>query len=289
VADKFYKRLPKEDLKKFVKEINKNLAASDYKHGRVDDPSRISERQESKVRKYTREYLEKAVKKHEQRAAERSDRKAKGQPGEEPKATGHFDGGSRPPSTGASPMPDRDMTSDVDAHPDSPGSPSDLKRKRSSEDDAESIVDEPTPGNTPSLKRLREGDTEAPSPPPPPTPPPLEDLDDAVMIEKVVEEQTLREHEDALMLENEEAKRTHLDAGEQARLREHEAALERENQEALIALQTERRGEDAPMTNGNAINLNAVAVAMDLDGVGGGGDGASGLGIPSRKREVLGH
>lgn len=287
MADKFYKRLPKEDLKKFVKEINKNLAASDYKHGRVDDPSRISERQESKVRKYTREYLEKAVKKHEQRAAERSDRKAKGQPGEEPKAAGHFDTGSRPPSTGVSPMPDRDMTSDVDAHPDSPGSPSDLKRKRSSEDDTESMVDELTPGDTPSLKRLREGDAEAPSPQPPPTPPPLEDLDDAVMIEKVVEEQTLREHEDELVLENEEATRMHLDAGEKARLLEHQAALERENQETLIALQKERRDEDAPMTNGNTIKLDAVP--MDLDGVAGGGDGASGLGIPSRKREVLGH
>ncbi|EJT81930.1 histone-lysine N-methyltransferase [Gaeumannomyces tritici R3-111a-1] len=288
VADKFYKRLPKEDLKKFVKEINKNLAASDYKHGRVDDPSRISERQESKVRKYTRDFLEKAVKKHEQWAAERTGRKTRDQAGEEPKAaTGRLDAGSRPPSTGASPMPDKDVVSDVDAHLDSPGSPSDLKRKRSSEDDAESMVDELTPGETPSLKRLREGDVEAPSPPPPPTPPPLEDLDDAVMIEEVAAEKRLQEHEDALVRENEEAKQLQLDAAEQARLREHEAALERENQEALIALQNERRDEDAHMTNGNMTKLDAVA--MDLDGVGGGGDGTSNLGIPSRKREVLGH
>jgi hypothetical protein len=60
---KFSSQLPKDDLKKFAKEVGKKLVASDFKNNRVEDPTKISEKQEKKVKKYVREYFEKAVEK----------------------------------------------------------------------------------------------------------------------------------------------------------------------------------------------------------------------------------
>jgi histone-lysine N-methyltransferase SETD2 len=60
---KFTKQLPKDDLKKFAKEVGKKLVASDFKNGRIDDPTKISEKQEKKVKAYVRQFFEKAVEK----------------------------------------------------------------------------------------------------------------------------------------------------------------------------------------------------------------------------------
>ncbi|KAI6246613.1 Histone-lysine N-methyltransferase, H3 lysine-36 specific [Erysiphe necator] len=63
IMQKFHHKLPKEDLKKFAKEVGKKLVASDFKNKRVDDPTRISLKQEKKVKSYVRAYFEKAVSK----------------------------------------------------------------------------------------------------------------------------------------------------------------------------------------------------------------------------------
>lgn len=264
VADKYYKRLPKEDLKKFVKDVNRTLAASDYKHGRVNDPTRVDEKQESKIRKYTRDFLDKAVKKHELREAERAsagNRKPEVAQGEPPRSALPHVAEEIP--TRSAPSADAGQQIANDCAPRSEGSldssATDLKRKRdgSREDDImEDATADLTPGHTPLAKRIKEADVEEPSPPPPPpTPPPLEELDDAVMIEDDADGRRLREHEDELRLENEEAHRLQQDAAEQKRLREHEEALERENQEALLALQTDKRASEA---DGDASMTNAV-------------------------------
>ncbi|KAK2630074.1 hypothetical protein QTJ16_000894 [Diplocarpon rosae] len=63
VMKKFSKQLPKDDLKKFGKEVAKKLVASDYKNNRVEDPTKISEKQEKKVKTYVRDFFERAVEK----------------------------------------------------------------------------------------------------------------------------------------------------------------------------------------------------------------------------------
>src|ERR1700709_1176274 len=60
---KFASQLPKDDLKKFAKGGGKKLVASDFKNGRVEDPTKISEKQEKKVKSYVRQFFEKAVEK----------------------------------------------------------------------------------------------------------------------------------------------------------------------------------------------------------------------------------
>ena len=66
MVDKFYGKLPKDDLKKFAREVNKKLVASDYKNNRVEDPTSISTKQEKKVKKYVRDYFERAVVKYKE-------------------------------------------------------------------------------------------------------------------------------------------------------------------------------------------------------------------------------
>ena len=63
---KFTKELPRDDLKKFAKEVAKKLVASDFKNGRVDDPNKISQKQEKKVKAYVRQFFEKAVEKRKE-------------------------------------------------------------------------------------------------------------------------------------------------------------------------------------------------------------------------------
>ncbi|KAI1005801.1 Histone-lysine N-methyltransferase, H3 lysine-36 specific [Podosphaera aphanis] len=66
VMQKFRHKLPKEDLKKFAKEVGKKLVASDFKNKRVENPTKISLKQEQKVKSYVRAYFEKAVAKKEE-------------------------------------------------------------------------------------------------------------------------------------------------------------------------------------------------------------------------------
>jgi len=191
--DKFHHKLPKDDLKKFGRDVNKKLVASDYKNNRVGDPTSITSKQQKKVKKYVKDFFDRAVVKYREQEKRNSDRATR--PATEA-------GSSQPGETGLDAAPDAQVEDDVvlsDVDDGSPNSPSSERKRKREDDDAESAGAE-TPSETPSLKRVKEDDAvESPSPPPPPPPP-----TDTPLTE---EERSMREQEEALMRENEEAQR----------------------------------------------------------------------------------
>lgn len=195
VVDKFHGKLPKEDMKKFAREVNKKLVASDYKNNRVDDPTTISPKQEKKVKKYVRDFFERAVIKYQEHEKKKAG-KANGGATEAPKSSESAEIGSPIATT---PVKDDIVMSDVES---TPSTASGRKRKR--DDEIESPL-EGALSETPSIKRLKEDENDAPSPPPPPPPPTDTPLSD--------EERSMREQEEALMRENEEAQRLEDEAG----------------------------------------------------------------------------
>ncbi|KAI4190507.1 MAG: hypothetical protein L6R41_000742 [Letrouitia leprolyta] len=173
VMDKYKQKLPRDDLKRFGKQVAKKLVESDYKNHRIEDPTKISHSQERHVKKHVKEFFDKAVlRKKERDENEAEKRKKEGLPAgshptdknddesdAEPRMVLSGDEGERPeadmatPGNLATPITIADQLVNGDR----------FKRKRSSEerngggdDDLES---------TPS-KRLR---SETPPPPPPPT------------------------------------------------------------------------------------------------------------------------
>lgn len=236
---KFSSQLPKEDLKKFAKEVGKKLVASDFKNNRVEDPTKISEKQEKKVKKYVRDYFEKAVEK--KKAIDRKKREKAKAPGmdgavddKDPKVNGLIDESESLKVEEAKDDIDIEMSdteedkvlvnSFAQPSPSIPGTPSqssqDLKRKREDE-----MVDE-SGEDTESHKRLKdgEGDQEIEvSPPPPPPPPPSGEMPDMSALqddedmripdveEETEEQKEMRRQEEELMRENEEALRMDLD------------------------------------------------------------------------------
>jgi [histone H3]-lysine36 N-trimethyltransferase len=191
VVDKFYRKLPKEQLKKFGKEINKKLVESDYKHHRVDDPTSISPKVEKKVKKYAHDFLNRALQKHQEQ--------------ERRKATKSAGDVAETPQTMVDAPPDDVDMSDDEGAPDTPSTGSDRKRKRSEAEGDSPIV--LTPSETPSVKRLREEEATPGSPPPPPPPPPPAEGEIEETQTMTEEERSMREQEEALMRENEEAER----------------------------------------------------------------------------------
>ncbi|KAL4868519.1 hypothetical protein BDV12DRAFT_102192 [Aspergillus spectabilis] len=201
VVDKFKHKLPKDDLKRYAKDVAKKLVNSDFKNNRVTDPTKIDDKQQKKVKKFCKEFFDKAVAKHhahEQRKAEKVTKES----GSDHKPTTPAGGQSE----GEDQTPDVKM-SDDENNTERGGSNS-LKRKR----DELSVGDANTPDDTPtsSSKRQRsltpppppppamspDGDDDAsvksddadadadevvlvgnPTPPPPPPPPPQEDTD----------------------------------------------------------------------------------------------------------------
>jgi [histone H3]-lysine36 N-trimethyltransferase len=219
--DKFRNKLPKEDLKKFAKEIGKKLVASDFKHNRVEDPTKITEKQEKKVRKYVKDFFDKAVAKkaaHDRmKAHKKHDFAIKGNSAKESSngtssTTIEADANN---TIKVEEPDDMDLSDDgeetghpVTSVPATPSldTPSDEGLKRKRDDLGESF--DSTPSETP-IKRVKEEDMEGlPSPPPPPPPPPAEDMimqmdEDAELAAQ--EEALMRENEEALIRENEEA------------------------------------------------------------------------------------
>ena len=192
--DKFKTRLPREDLKRFAKDVAKKLVNSDFKNKRVEDPTRISSKQERNVKKYVKEFFDKAVAKkreYENKKAKRAKEKAASAKEDA------VEGAQSPPAEIAAAVPEDDkveeesdgdqmmaISDDEDANGSPtvmPGSPSSrqgngtMKRKRDDED-----AEVATPANdaygetgtsTPLEKRMKSADGSA-SPPPPPPPPP---------------------------------------------------------------------------------------------------------------------
>lgn len=152
---------------------------SDYKNHRVEDPTKISSRQEKQVKKYVHDYFEKAVSKKKDYDKKRAERRAKegGSHASTAIASGEDVKKEDEDSDGGQDMA---MSDDEDEKPKqelvTPVTPLDqlliaegLKRKRKTEDDPDAVKkadDEATPS-----KRLK-----SESPPPPPPPPPANEL-----------------------------------------------------------------------------------------------------------------
>lgn len=223
IMQKFTKQLSKDDLKKFAKEVGKKLVASDFKNNRVEDPTKISEKQEKKVKKYVRDYFEKAVEKKraiDKRKKEKEALKL---------ANGSGSNGVSKPEELEEVKEDEEADETMDLTPNSPvempgsipATPSltDLKRKREDLD-----PDTPTQSfnsESDSNKRLKEEETTPPPPPPPPpadSPIPIVEGDDSMEIgkEETEEEKELRRQEEDLMRENEEAMKMDMDGSLQS-------------------------------------------------------------------------
>ncbi|GES66946.1 SET and WW domain protein [Aspergillus terreus] len=184
VVDKFKHKLPKEDLKRYAKDVAKKLVNSDFKNNRVQDPTRIDEKQQKKVKKFCKEFFDKAVQKHrahEQRLAERHAKEG------DPKAAA-----STPQA------PSEDDALDVKMSDDEDEAQGALKRKRDEDEEEEadrgdeaskrprSSTPPPpppppmSPGDLEDTRPSQSGDDFTPTdkqmfetPPPPPPPPPL--------------------------------------------------------------------------------------------------------------------
>ncbi|KAK5101357.1 histone methyltransferase set2 [Lithohypha guttulata] len=179
VMNKYKHKIPKDDLKRFAKDLAKKLVASDYKSGRVTDPTKISEKQQKKVKQYCKDYFEKAAIKHKKLEQERTARKEK----HAKSGSSHITPAQSPkPSTTGTPKKEEDdediKMSDIEDHEDSSPSESlqngSLKRKRSLEieglikgelDDGKLTM---SPAKKPNM------DASFPTPPPPPPAPPAD-------------------------------------------------------------------------------------------------------------------
>ncbi|KAI0835573.1 hypothetical protein F5Y06DRAFT_121962 [Hypoxylon sp. FL0890] len=276
VVDKFRQKLPKEDLKKFAKEINKKLVASDYKNNRVDDPTSITEKQERKVKKYVKDFFDRAVEKYRAHERKKAERAGKGQ--DAPHANHGADSVMTPPV--------KDEEDNVMTDDETGSTPNSLDRKRKREDDAVGSPSQ-TPSETPSMKRLKEDEGDVPSPPPPPPPP----LDGEAALDMVAEQdKVLEEQDDALLREKEEAEHLAAEA-ERLKLREEEAALERENELNMLAFEREQQEHDK-LVNGNSY-VDAAEHSRALEhastGLDSTGEDNAAIQHSARKHEVLSH
>ncbi|RKF78993.1 Histone-lysine N-methyltransferase, H3 lysine-36 specific [Golovinomyces cichoracearum] len=210
VMQKFHHKLPKEDLKKFAKEVGKKLVASDFKNDRVEDPTKISTRQEKKVKSYVRAYFEKAVAKKAEldRRKKEKERIAKLSNGDLKETIDICSPGVKEEEETF------DILSPSSPRDNSPGTPL-MKRKRDENSETSSGVEILEPS-----KKLKDEAVESIPTPPPPPPPPSgqkhnhcdEDqdiMDDEISVSQIEAEEKiqLRLQEEDLMRENEEAER----------------------------------------------------------------------------------
>lgn len=151
--------------------------SSDFKNNRVEDPTKISSRQEKQVKKYVKEYFDKAVAKKREHDKKKVERRSKeGESAVSPIPAMGADVKKEEDSDG-----DQDMAmsdDDEDGKPKlesaTPVTPSDqllqaekLKRKRMIDEDPDNVKLENNEA-TPSKRHKSE------SPPPPPPPPPAD-------------------------------------------------------------------------------------------------------------------
>ncbi|KIW48204.1 uncharacterized protein PV06_00817 [Exophiala oligosperma] len=179
VMSRYKHKIPKEDLKRFGKEISKKLVASDYKAGRVNDPTKIDERQQKKVKEFCKQFFEKAYQKHKKHEAEKAARDKR------KKAAGAASSPTESPKLDEPSLEDVKMSDAEDDNvPPSPDieTPSEetangtLKRKRPEDETASLARDdhESESIGSPSKKANLKPDSDTPPPPPPPPAPPVE-------------------------------------------------------------------------------------------------------------------
>lgn len=208
MLDKFRHKLPKEELKRLGKDVAKKLVASDYKNNRVNDPAApLTEKQVRNIKKYVKDFLDRAVSKYEAHQKKRAPETTKNGTVNGKPTAGEDKLGESPVESSQEREAGADdiVLSDVDEE--SPDGADRKKRKR----DVEAMdVSVGSPLDGPDMKRLKEDGTDGATPPPPPPPPP-ENPDAS----QTAEERALLQQEEELMRENEEAQR--LDDEEQAR------------------------------------------------------------------------
>ena len=173
---------------------------SDYKNKRVHDPTKISSKQEKQVKKYVKDFFDKAVAKREQHDRNKAERRAK----------------DAKESTTATPLNDDTRVDSKDGDEDVKVDLENIKMEDDiePEDEIDNIKQELSPleeefkndessadlkrkrdNNTPPTKQIGDIDittpkkikseTETPPPPPPPPPPPMEDVQDDAMVADV--------------------------------------------------------------------------------------------------------
>jgi len=253
VMDKYRKKLPKEDLKRFAKEIGKKLTASDFKHKRVEDPTKITEYHEKKVKKSVRDYFDKAVAKKAAYDKKRAEKKAAEALKNGQKSADPASNGTDTPATADASTPldaeekaelsDVEMSDDENAVgpsvPATPagGSPEDESLKRKREEENETGFTESRDIFVKRWKGDETDDVTVISPPPPPPPegaPPV----DAQMLDDAAEYQMEPEEDPAA-----------------AELKAAEEALERENEEAAAMEALSKIEVPATITTANEHNL----------------------------------
>jgi histone-lysine N-methyltransferase SETD2 len=147
--NKYKAKIPRDDLKRFAKEIAKKLVESDFKGGRVEDPTKISEKHQQKVKKHCKDFFDKAAYKHSKHEKEKAARRAKSAHGTKP------DVAAVATATSATTSPRRtfDASPEMDVQ----------KEHGSDDDDVKMSEDEPDedeqPGSASPLTEMRSGET----------------------------------------------------------------------------------------------------------------------------------
>ena len=193
--------------------IAKKLVNSDYKNKRVQDPTKISSKQEKQVKKYVKDFFDKAVAKREQHDRKKAERRAKDGKAsetmtpqnndaklelyeEEEEVKADLTSMDREEDMESEDGNDRCKQDSSQEEEFKDGeSPSDLKRKRDVETppaDHYSEIDFTTP------KKIK---SETETPPPPPPPPPPEDTRNGLLANDI-EQRYLEEKVD--MIEREQ-------------------------------------------------------------------------------------
>ncbi|KAJ9500595.1 histone methyltransferase set2 [Exophiala xenobiotica] len=169
---KYKHKIPKDDLKRFGKEISKKLVASDYKAGRVKNPTKIDERQQKKVKEFCRQFFEKAYQKHKKHEAEKAVRdKGKKTPAAPSPAESPDADDATPEDMKMSDVEDEDENVEATLNAQSPSERTangTLKRKRVEDEGRDENESESV--DSPSTKV----EVDTPPPPPPPPAPPVE-------------------------------------------------------------------------------------------------------------------
>lgn len=215
VVSHYRKKLDKEDLKRLSKEVRsmsllcnyladsfrkvaKKLVRGDYKHGKVRDPTaKLESKHERTVKKYVKDFMDKAVLKKAARDKDKTVKKT------QDKVEGKTLTGTDTPETPRANMEKEDSDDEMVG--------------LSDDGDSKSHEVSPAELSAADLKRKREEDGDVGSPkktrvemsqivPPPPPPPPVEDMpadadiaditpvDDSVLVNELVTDRVKQEY-----------------------------------------------------------------------------------------------
>ena len=154
-------------------QVAKKLVNSDFKNNRVDDPTNIDDKQQKKVKKYCKEYFDKAVIKYRVHEKKKKTTDQQGRGADDPKANEDAAVNGKSEDEGVDvKMSDDEGDKPEEDSKDTPGGTEEaielggsLKRKR---DEFKAEDDGNGSGSLSPSKRQRSS-----TPPPPPPPPPI--------------------------------------------------------------------------------------------------------------------